>query len=205
MKKSIALFILLIACVAFNTEARTIRELFIEEPGHVLPLINDKVKMDMIDYHNEGIKKVFPNVLGHGTELIAVTDNYISVTSTASTSVELLLITQKTDSVIIAITTVALPAKDSRIELYNTSWEKLNLKLNTPTMKDFISIPKGDKTKKETVLQSIDLPIISYSINPDNGTITARHSLKEYLSKDEYEKIAPYLRDSIEIPIKIKK
>ena len=54
-----------------------------------------------------------------------------------------------------------------------------------------------DKTKKETVLEAIDFPIVSYTINPDKATIIARHGLSEYMSKEDYKKIKPYLQDSI--------
>ena len=202
MKKRFFTLITLLVCVTSFIEAHTIQELFIEEPGQVLPLLSKKVKMDMIDYHNEGINKELPNALGNGTHFISVTDNFISLHTSNSTTVELLLTHHKKDSVIVTITTVSLPARDSRIEFYNTNWEKINVKklIKTPTMKDFITIPKGDKTKKETVLKAIDFPLISYSINPDNCTITARHSLKEYMSDEDYEKISPYLKEHITIP-----
>ena len=92
---------------------------------------------------------------------------------------------------------------DEVVECFNTSWGKIDSKkyFKAPTMNDFIVIPKGDKTKKKTILEAIEFPIIYYSLNND-GTITARHSLKEYMSKEDFDKIAPYLKDEIIVNIK---
>lgn len=206
MIRRITLSIVFLVCVVLASNAQAIHKFFIEEPGNVLPLLSKKVKMDMIDYEKEGIGKVFNNALGDGAYITSVSDTHISIKTSKSTSVEMILVPCKKDTVILTITTVELPAKDSRVECFNTSWQKLDVKkyFKAPTMKDFIVIPKGDKTKKETILEAIDFPLISYSLNtlPDFGTITARHSLKEYMSKDDYEKISPYLKDELIIKLK---
>lgn len=190
---------------AFTSKARTIKDFFISEPGYVLQLLSQRTKLDMIDYLNEDRMVDVKNNLDEISHFNKVTDNYMSVQTTTGSTVELLLMPiSRRDSIIIAVTTVELPAKDSRIQFFTTNWEKYrdNVLIKTPTMKDFIAIPKGDKTKKETILDMIEFPIISYSINPENNTITARHGLKEYMSKEDYEKISPYLKDSIELKYK---
>lgn len=201
MKKIIFLILGLLLCMPLNIKARTIKDLFVSEPGRLIPLLSQSTKMDMIDYLEAGRMAEVNNELGKGTHFINVTDNYMSIQMSKSSTVELLLMPiSKKDSVIVAITTIALPAKDSRIEFYTTDWGKYKHNkrfIKEPTMKDFISIPKGDKTKKETILSAIDFPIIQYTINPDNHTIVARHGLEEYMSKEDYKKIKPYLQDSI--------
>ena len=204
MKKSIFTLIALLLCATI-TEARTIQDFFISEPGNLFPLVSQSTRMDMVDYSNEGRLVEVKNALGDGTRFNKVTDNYVSVRTSSSSTVELLLLPiSKKDSIIVAVSTVALPAKDSRIEFFTTGWGQYNTKsfIKEPTMKDFIVIPKGDKTKKETVLEAIDFPIISYSIDPENNKLIARHGLKEYMGKDAYEKIAPYLKDNIELNFK---
>ncbi len=201
MKKIIFFILGLLLCMPLNIKARTIKDLFVSEPGRLMPLLSQSVKMDMIDYLEAGRMAEVNNALGKGTHFITVTDNYMSIQMSKSSTIELLLMPiSKKDSVIVAITTIALPAKDSRIEFYTTNWEKYRHNkrfIKEPSMKDFISIPKGDKTKKETVLAAIDFPIIQYTINPENHTIIARHGLEEYMSKEDYKKIAPYLRKGI--------
>lgn len=198
--------VMILWCMPFNLKARTIKDIFVSEPGYLMPLLSKGAKMDMIDYLSVGQMAEVNNSLGKGTHFNKVTDNYMSVQISNSSTVELLLMpVSKRDTIIVAVTTFSLPAKDSRIEFFTTDWRRyVRTKsfIKEPTMKDFISIPKGDKTKKETVLAAIDFPIIQYRINPDNNTIIATHGLKECMSKDDYEKIAPYLRDDLEYRFK---
>lgn len=194
--------LILLFGTAFECEARTIKDFFVSEPGEVLQLLSQRTKMDMIDYLNEGRMVDVVNNLDETSHFNKVTDNYMSIQVTAGTAVELLLMPMsKKDTVIVAVTTVELPSTDSRIQFFSTDWSQLHVKdyIKVPSMKDFIFIPKGDKTKKETILESIEFPIISYSINSEKNTIISRHGLKKYMSKDDYERIAPYLRDSIEL------
>lgn len=200
--------IILLLGTAFTVNARTIKDLFVAEPGEVFPLLSQRSRLDMVDYLNAGRMVEVDNNLAHGTRFNKVTDTYMSVRVSGSSMVELLLMPiSKKDSVIVAVTTVELPAKDSRIAFYNTKWEQLDSKSFMPaiTMQDFIAIPKGDKTKKETILDAIEFPIISYSIDPESRVITARQGLKDYMSKEDYDRIAPYLTDTITLTPKGKK
>lgn len=201
---TIIAFILLFG-TAFTCKARTIKDFFISEPGYVLQLLSQRTKLDMIDYLNEGRMVDVRNNLATESHFNKVTDNYMSIQTTTGTTVELLLMpVSRKDTIIVAVTTVELPAKDSRIQFFTPEWAQYHNKnlIKTPTMKDFIKIPKGAKMKKDEVLGMIEFPIISYSLNPENNTITAHHGLKEYMSKEDYEKIAPYLKDSIELKYK---
>lgn len=196
---------IMLLCVSFNIEARTIKDFFISEPGNLLSLISKSSRMDMIDYYNDGRMVDIKNAMGGTSHFIHVNDRYISLQTSNSSTLELLLQPiSKNDSIIVAITTCELPAKDSRIVIYNTNWKPLDATkhFRSVKMEDFIRIPKGDKTKKQTVLDAIEFPIISYSINPENHSITAHHGLKEYMSKEDYQKISPYLTDSIVIKLK---
>lgn len=182
--------------------ARNIKELFISEPGDVIPLLSQSVKMDMLDYLDAGRMAEVNNALGKGTHFNKVTDNYMSIQVTKSSCVELLLMpVSATDSIIIAITTFNLPAKDSRIDFYTTDWGKYvhnERFFKEPSLNDFIYIPKGVKTKKEDIFTNIDFPVIQYVINPDKYTITATNNIKDYMSKEDYEKVSPYLCHEIE-------
>lgn len=194
------LIVCLLSSAVFLTEARTIKDFFISEPGNVLPLISQRTRMDMIDYFNAGRMADVKNNLGKSSRFNKVTDDYMSIRISGSSTVEMLLMPiSKKDTVIITITTVELPAKDSRVAVYDTEWKPVETKryFKPATMKNFVFIPKGDKTKKETVLAAIDFPIISYTIDADSRTIVARHGLEQYMSEEDFKKIKPYLRDSI--------
>ena len=197
---TILLTLILLISVAFDSTARTIKDVFVNTPDDVLQLLSQRTRMDMIDYLNDGRMVDVANNLGKPSHLNRATDNYLSLQLTATTEVEMQLVpVSPKDTVIIMVTTVNLPARDSRIRVFGFDWQPRQVEayVKVPSMKDFVKIPKGDKTRRETVLNAIEFPIISYSINPENNTIIARQGLKDYMSKDDYERIAPYLRDSV--------
>lgn len=191
----------LVMCFTFTTEARTIRDFFVSEPGVVFNILPQSTRMDMLDYYDAGQNISVKNSLdGNNTHFISVGDNHISVEISDCNTKELLLVPiSKNDSIIVAINTVTLPAKDSQIAIYDTNWDKLEAEkyFKHTTIADFVSIPKGDKTKKQTIADSIEITLINYSIDAETGNIVARHGYAEFMSKEDYQKIAPYLRDSI--------
>lgn len=200
MKHRIFTILCLLFCVMIGVNARTIKDFFVSEPGNVLPLLSQSKKMDMVDYLSVGRKIEVENALGVGSHINDATDDYISIQVSESSCVELLLLCgAKNDSVIVAVTTVNLPAKDSRVEFYDTRWNRLDAvkHFKAPVMKDFVSIPKGDKKKVSEVLNAVPMSLIYYSIDPATRNLVARHSLKDFMTKEEYEKIAPYLCDSV--------
>ncbi len=204
-----AIFIILSLLLYVNsiyglTSVRTMKDFFISEPGYLFPLVSTSTRMDLVDYYNEGRLVDVKNNISDGTHFNEVKPNYISVQVSSSSKVDLFMIKDKNDTLIVAVSTYDLPAKDSKIEFFNTKWEKLDnkSKIKVLEMKDFISIPKNDKTKKETVLDVIDFPIISYTINPEDNTITAKQGLKDYMSNEDYKQFGAYLNDSITLVFK---
>ena len=205
MKNRLFSIVCLLLCVISALEARTITDFFVSEPGNLFPLLTNSKKMDLVDYLAAGRMVEIDNTMGTGTHLTAASDDYLGIQVSGSSAVEMLMFpVSKNDTVIMAITTVALPAKDSRIEFFDTKWNRLDSKkfIKEPTMNDFVVIPKGDKTKKETVLEAIDFPIICYSFDKESNSVIACQSLKDFMAKDEYEKIAPYLLDSLSFQLK---
>lgn len=201
MKRVFAIMFALVMCFTFIVDARTIKDFFISEPGEVFNILPQSTRLDMIDYYDAGHKIDVKNSLGgKSTHFNSVNDNHISVQITESNTIDILLLPiSKNDSIIVTINTVSLPAKDSQIAIYDTDWNKLDTEkyFKQATIADFVAIPKGDKTKKQTTIGAIDLTLIYYTIAPETNGITAHQSYADYMSNEDYKKVAPYLRDSI--------
>jgi len=156
--------------------------------------------MDLLDYYAAGRKVTADNNISDITSLIKVDSNYMAVKMSESNIVQMgLLNKSKKDTVIIVVNTVELPAKDSSIKFYSTSWDELDGEQNfkEPQIDDFIKIPAGATMSKKDVLNAITFPLISYSLDEDLNLV-AYQNMKDFMSKDDYAKIKPYLIDSIE-------
>ena len=186
-------------------EAKTIRELFADEPDDIFILLPKSTRLDMLDYFDVGKMVKVENSLSSGkkvSRLLKVTDSSIDVAVTQSSQVSMTLLTSaKADSVIAVVQTYQVPYFDSQISFYDVDWNKLNTSkyFDAPTVKSFI-LPGTDKKIVNDILQSVKFSLISYSIEQaDNGdvTLTASLNLEGVMVKEDYDRIKDYLSKTI--------
>lgn len=200
MKRVIFITGLLLILFSNVSNARSIRDFFVNEPHDLFALIDASTRLDLLDYYDTGRIVSSQNNLGDDTQFIKVTDDFLSIQLSESSEVEMrLLFPSKNDTIIVVNSTIKSPVEDSKLEFFDTNWNTLDTKkfITLPLIKSFISIPKEDKTPQNYILDAIDFPLISYSINPENASITASQNMEKYMSKEEYMKIAKYLIPTI--------
>lgn len=192
-------------CFSSVAEAKTIRELFADEPDDIFILLPKSTRLDMLDYFDVGKMVKVENSLSSGkkvSRLLKVTDSSIDVAVTQSSQVSMTLLTSaKADSVIAVVQTYQVPYFDSQISFYDVDWNKLNTSkyFDAPTVKSFI-LPGTDKKIVNDILQSVKFALISYSIEQaDNGdvTLTASLNLEGVMVKEDYDRIKDYLSKTI--------
>ena len=192
-------------CFSSVAEAKTIRELFADEPDDIFILLPKSTRLDMLDYFDVGKMVKVENSLSSGkkvSRLLKVTDSSIDVAVTQSSQVSMTLLTSaKADSVIAVVQTYQVPYFDSQISFYDVDWNKLNTSkyFDAPTVKSFI-LPGTHKKIVNDILQSVKFSLISYSIEQaDNGdvTLTASLNLEGVMVKEDYDRIKDYLSKTI--------
>lgn len=192
-------------CFSSVAEAKTIRELFADEPDDIFILLPKSTRLDMLDYFDVGKMVKVENSLSSGkkvSRLLKVTDSSIDVAVTQSSQVSMTLLTSaKADSVIAVVQTYQVPYFDSQISFYDVDWNKLNTSkyFDAPTVKSFI-LPGTDKKIVNDILQSVKFSLISYCIEQaDNGdvTLTASLNLEGVMVKEDYDRIKDYLSKTI--------
>lgn len=195
----------MMVCFSSVAEAKTIRELFADEPDDIFILLPKSTRLDMLDYFDVGKMVKVENSLSSGkkvSRLLKVTDSSIDVAVTQSSQVSMTLLTSaKADSVIAVVQTYQVPYFDSQISFYDVDWNKLNTSkyFDAPTVKSFI-LPGTDKKIVNDILQSVKFALISYSIEQaDNGdvTLTASLNLEGVMVKEDYDRIKDFLSKTI--------
>ena len=195
----------MMVCFSSIAEAKTIRELFADEPDDIFILLPKSTRLDMLDYFDVGKMVKVENSLSSGkkvSRLLKVTDSSIDVAVTQSSQVSMTLLTSaKADSVIAVVQTYQVPYFDSQISFYDVDWNKLNTSkyFDAPTVKSFI-LPGTDKKIVNDILQSVKFSLISYNIEQaDNGdvTLTASLNLEGVMVKEDYDRIKDYLSKTI--------
>lgn len=194
---------LLIVCFALTGEAKTIRELFADEPDDIFMILPKSIRLDMLDYFDVGrMVSMESNMTSNKKEsrLLKVTDNQIDVALTGASQVSMTLLTENSDSIIAVVQTYQLPYFDSQISFFDTNWNRLSTKkyFTAPTVKSFI-IKGADKAKVNEILSLVKFALISYQIEQTDGvtTLTASLNLEGVMVKEDYDQIKDYLTKTV--------
>ena len=194
---------LLIVCFALTGEAKTIRELFADEPDDIFMILPKSTRLDMLDYYDVGrMVTMESNMASNKKEsrLLKVSDSQIDVALTGASQVSMTLLTENSDSIIAVVQTYQLPYFDSQISFFDTNWNRLNTKkyFTDPTVKSFI-IKGADKAKVNEILSLVKFALISYQIEQTDGvtTLTASLNLEGVMVKEDYDQIKDYLTKTV--------
>ncbi len=188
---------------AVQVKAGGIRDFFMSEPGVVFRTLPQAARAGLVANAELGKSRTTEatNRMGNTSKIDTLSADYIAVRLSGSSSIALKMLNKGTaDTVIAVIETVSTPARDSRITFYDTRWKQLPTKKcikQLPTMRDFFK-PTTPKSKLTELLGDIDFQLIELHWTGEGfNTLTATQSLKSFYSKDDYQKWAPYLVDTI--------
>ena len=158
----------------------------------------------MLDYYEAGQNVPATNNFGGTATIDTLTTDYLKLQTSGSTLVEMLMTTSKRDTVIYVVQTALLPSADSHVAAYDTEWNELNTDkyFKMPQLADFISIPKGDKTRKDDLVKMVKMPTIECSIDLLDRTITATPTISGTMTNEDYDALKPYLAKSITYKLK---
>lgn len=179
------------------TQQLKVRDFFISEPGNVFELLSQGVRAAMITMAEQGQKISADNQHDGTAKIDSLNDTYISVRCSDVKQVEMKMLTKgKADTVIAVVETVKLPTLDSRISFYDTNWHAIAtgkcMKGGIVTMTDFIKKGTPADTVAE-VKRHISFPLMLMTFGAAEGELRVSHQLQSFLSKEEYNKISPYL------------
>ncbi len=188
-----------------KTKARPIKDLFLEMPQHVMPLLSQEIKKELVNHYTLQAPSVGHNRLGGSAYLDTITDNLLIIRPTEKSQIELQrLISEKGDTILAMIHSVMTPQADSEICFYNTSWtpiDKVPYRFTPPTLKSFYH---PDSTANVT-LQDVEnylIPyFISYSFSPMSPDSILATLSYDHLPQEWYNKINPVIHPQITIPL----
>ncbi|MGM9869674.1 MAG: DUF3256 family protein [Sodaliphilus sp.] len=199
------IFSLLILLAGAMAQAESVRHFFISEPGNVFVLIPQGVRAAMITMAEEGQKIASKNTDNGTVQIDSLSESFISVHCSDAKQVEIKMLTkEKADTVLAVVETMRLPAMDSKISFYNTRWLPVApnkcIKGEMPDMRHFIK-PGTPAHIVEMIERTIPFPLIWLTFGQADGKLVAMHQLQTFLSKEDFNKIAPYLLDAISYDI----
>lgn len=198
MKRACIFFSLFLCFLPTATmSAQDVAAYFVSMSGDLLPELEVNRRKDLIDLYREGQPAKLKNSLNGELVLERLTPDYLLLRSDSS-SLQVILLNMINDShMICTIETRCAPVCDSRIGFYTIDWKPLdeNLFLR-PVAADWF-LKEGsepDDPKRIIARSSLDLDLMEFRFNPDTKVLEQRYNTPDYLNKEDYEYIKPYLK-----------
>ncbi|MDR2621856.1 MAG: DUF3256 family protein [Dysgonamonadaceae bacterium] len=198
MKKIISVLFLFV-CLPSVLPAQSAEKLFISMPEFLSLTLTETNRLELVELYKGGLLAAFENQMGDSCFLPRMTDDYLQIREGES-SLEIIILPMINDSkVVCLIHTVCAPLCDSYLEFYTVNWKKLNNSaFITPAGKmQFIKagVNPGEQ-KTRNALIPLDISLMQFCYNPDSRELLQYYNTPQYLSVDDREKVAPYLKET---------
>ncbi len=186
-------FIIMLLCGAVSqVSGQDMRTLFLEAPENVFPLLSKSYRADLVDYIDAGMAAKVTNRLDGSCVLEELSADYLSLATTASSSMQAKLLPVNGDTVICVVRSVKAEAVDSRIYFYDMEWDVLDGggMFTSPSIRDFFV---SDSAADEWA-DACDIYLVSLTLSATDNTLVAEYTMPAYMSVDDAGKIRPLLR-----------
>lgn len=196
--KRILFFLSAILLFTGSLRAQTgVGKLFVGMPDSLLPLISAPVRDAMIHTYSGTSGTSHTDAFGHTVRLDTLTADYLRLSTSESSSLELrLLQTQDSVTLIAAITTVQAPLADSHIRFFNDRWQPLYwLEFPEPEVGDYFpAVPDSLQASLYRVRQALsELPLVRIEAGPGAPRFTLSLSADE-LDREQKKLAKPHMR-----------
>mgnify|MGYP006050340457 FL=1 len=178
----------MMSVVLVSAKSADIKNLFVEMPDSIMPLLVKNNRLDMLDYMDIGMSAKVKNKLGGESEMTLLKDDMISISMTDVAEYDIKLFYGKDSLVTIAvIETVKGGYSDSNISFYNTKWEKLNTTnlIKMPVLEDFINKKSLRNEENKKLLDELIYRMFVVDVAPDTNTLSVAFSSAEYIIDED--------------------
>lgn len=197
MKQYIVLFF---SCIVFLGYGQKIDEVFKTMPDEFLPAFSEANKtMLLVD----SSLSVIPYPLGE-IEKLEFDDTFLSLKTSEVGTMQIKLLSLVNQTQIIAlIKTVCGTFCDSNIRFFSTDWKEIDRSSLLPQIKPqvFFDSTKLNTQEFKWAVSHIDIFPLHYQFEKGSDNLSITFDIKEYLSKEDLQKVIPYLKsETIELP-----
>lgn len=195
--KKLNFILILLLLICGNLPAQSLKDLFLKMPVELLPLLKENDRLDLIDLYEAKMNIPVTNRLDGKSSIKMLTDNYMYLTLSASSSMQIKMLTDVNgDTLLCVVNTVSAEAADSRIRLYKNDWQPVeNGFFDTPAIADFFI--QSDSTKE--ALELADIYLVELNMSPEDNTLVAEYTLPRYMNKEDAARILPLLHKIVYI------
>lgn len=178
------------------------RDVFAQLPDSVLPLMTKNNRLDCIDFIENDMEARVKNLFDDKVVLDSLTDDFLSLSTSEGSYVEMKLFAEGADSFICVNRTYLGQAADSEVKIYDLSWNFVR-RVARPDVREFLKTsesidswtPEMADTLRVIRAEAEFLPLIKASLSSNTRQITW------VLQKDEFSKNIKKVADKYLQPV----
>lgn len=178
------------------------RDVFALLPDSVLPLMTKNNRLDCIDFIENDMEARVKNLFDDKVVLDSLTDDFLSLSTSEGSYVEMKLFAEGADSFICVNRTYLGQAADSEVKIYDLSWNFVR-RVARPDVREFLKTsesieswtPEMADTLRVIRAEAEFLPLIKASLSSNSRQITW------VLQKDEFSRKIKKVADKYLQPV----
>lgn len=186
--------LLLFSCITLLSYGQKIDEVFKTMPDEFLPAFTEADKTMLLVDSN---LSVIPYALGE-IEKLAYSETFLSIKTSEVGTMQIKLLPLVNNTQIVAmIKTVCSKVCDSNIRFFSKEWEEIDKSSILPqiTALTFFDSSKADTPEFKWALSHIDMFPIRYQFKNGSNNLAVTFDFKNYLSKQDVQKVSPFLHN----------
>ena len=192
MKKLFLILTMMLCLSGHNLCAQGMRQLFLDAPDDVFPLLTRNNRADCIDYIDAGMEAPVANLLGGACRLRVLAEDFMSIEQSTVSSVQVKMLQAGGDTLLCVVNSVKAEAVDSRISFYTTGWERVSAKglYEAPEIEEFFV----SADSAALYADRCDIYLVRLELSPDTNALTAEYTMPDYMNESDSALIKPLLR-----------
>lgn len=169
---------------------------FVTAPAAIFPLLDSLTRLDMLDYYRYGVDYPSTNRMGGDSRIIDAAPGSMRVAMTTASNYQLAALPCGGDTATLLIANYSLPAVDSKVAVYSSDWTDMTKSCFVMPELDKLLTPAGKKNVDE-IVRNLSFLVLQCDFDPQSLLLTVKNNSLEPLSREQQEKLAPWLKPQL--------
>ena len=173
---------------------KTMREVWIDMPDSITMYITKSMRTELADYVDMKVSAATKNAIGDTVRIDTLTSDYIAITLSESSKLEMKLLPRDGSNIICMVRTYYGTAAESIISFWQLDWQQLP-DISMPALENIELIKKPDSlsvTEFNKIKAMISPKMIEMRLSPDDNSLLLSYSLPD-VNKEDSELIKSIL------------
>ena len=194
MRRIVISLILMLVFSVETSLGKTMREVWIDMPDSITMYLTKSMRTELADYVDMKVSAATKNAIGDTVRIDTLTSDYITVTLSESSKLEMKLLPKDGSNIICMVRTYYGTAAESIISFWQLNWQQLP-DISMPALENIELIKKPDSlsiTEFNKIKAMISPKMIEMQLSPDDNSLLLSYSLPD-VNKEDSELIKSIL------------